>query len=313
MIKNLESIKSKKRIGIKEIFYRLEPHLFYIPSLIIFSIVLIYPLVGQIFLGFFDWRGLGGIKFAGLNNYIRMFTSSGFKESLLNNFIYFVFIFVFLNIISISVAIILSEKSRNKLLINRFNVFFRVCFFLPVVLSPVVTSLIFGFLFKNNGFLNNVLAKLGLNFLQQSWLVDERFVLYIIGIITVWQYFGYYILMYYAGLMLIPQEVIEAAEIDGVSLFQKIRYIILPLLKQSFIIVTILTFMDAFQIFEIPLILTRGGPNYASSVVSLLIVQHTIKFNNFGYAASMTTLISVFIITATIIYLRNIMFKKESV
>ena len=286
------------------VFSRVSPHYFYLPSLLIFVLIVLYPLVSQFYFGFFEWPGFGEATFIGWNNYISVFKSVAFKMALKNNFVFFLITFSLLNLICMSIAIMLSIKVKNRLLINRGNVFFRVVFFAPVVISYLIVAVVFGFILKDNGPLNIILDFLNLDFLKQSWLGNYRLSLFSVCLVQVWKSFGYYTLIYYAGMLMIPDELYEASEIDGAGLMHKIRYIIIPMLKPSITITSILILVDSFRVFEIPYIITKGGPGNSSIVTSLLILRNILTYLKFGYGASMSSYVSIVVFAVTIIYFR---------
>lgn len=294
------------KIRISKVLNRVSPHFFYLPSFLLLFIFVIYPMFSQFYWGFFEWGGFGEATFVGLQNYINIFKSISFIESLKNNLIFFLAVFIIQNLLCISIAIILGVKIGNKLLIIKGGIFFRVIFFISFIISAIVVAVIFGFILKDNGTLNEILGLLRLNFLQNSWLGNYKIVIYTVSMVYIWANFGYYMLIYYAGLMLIPGKLNEAAEIDGANLFQRIRYIMLPLLKPSFIIVSVLTFIDAFRVFELVYVMTRGGPGDASSVISIVIIRHILYYLKFGFGAAISSFMTIFVFIITIFYLRFI-------
>jgi len=287
-----------------QIWNKINPHTFYLGSLVLFICFVLYPILSQYYFGLFEWPGFGPTIFIGTKNYRDMLNSNAVKVAFKNNLIFFAIYFVGLNLHSLITALLLSVKFRGKLLITRGNAFFRVAFFAPAVISQVVMATILRHVFRNQGILNYLLTILHLDFLKQNWLADPNLVLYTIAITSIVFWFGYYTLIYYAGITNIPEELLEAANIDGATLFQSLRYIVLPLLKQAFIMVSVLTFIGSFRIFELPLILTQGGPGYASTVVSLLVVIESLRYFKYGYGVAISSIVTLFLFGAIFFYIK---------
>jgi raffinose/stachyose/melibiose transport system permease protein len=280
-------------------------HSFYLPTLLIFGFFVLCPLILQFYYGFFDWKGVGEASFVGFKNYTAVLTSGVFLNALKNNFIFFIVVYIIQNSLAVIIGIMLSIKLNNRLLVSKGNVLFRVLFFVPVVLSPIVIGFVFSYIFKNNGSLNFVLDTLNLSFLKQNWVGNYKISLYIIALVHTWKEFGYYALIFFAGMVRIPEELYEASEIDGANIYQRIWHITFPQLIPSFIIVSILTFIECFRVFDIPFMIA-GGSGGSNDLVSLLIVRTTIKYFQYGYGTAISSVTSIFIFIITFVFIKYI-------
>jgi raffinose/stachyose/melibiose transport system permease protein len=202
--------------------------LFLAPALLLFTVFLIYPIAQSAYYSFFNWKGFGpATDFIGTNNYFRILTDKNFLRAVQNGLL----------IVMLSVSLQLPLALALSLLVGRKlpgRVFFRTVFFLPYVLSEVITGIIWRALLHPDphyGLINAVLINLGLTAIP--FLGDPKTVMFAIFVVLTWKYFGFHMLLYMAGLQSIPAELEEAAKIDGASGFQVIRHIIIPLLRST--------------------------------------------------------------------------------
>ncbi|GIP38847.1 sugar ABC transporter permease [Paenibacillus sp. J31TS4] len=244
-------------------------HLFLLPALIFYVGFMIYPILQALLNSFFSWKGLTRGEFIGLNNFVRLFTESPFKETftraLGHNVIYFVGTMLAKMIVAFILALFINSKIKGK-------EFFKTVFFLPKLLSVIVVGFLFSLILNPTyGALNTFLGKIGLESLARPWLGSPDTALYTIVLINSWYGFGFAMLIFLVGLQAISPEIYEAARIDGASGLRMVFKITIPLAMSSIMIMTILTFIGAFEAFELIFAMqgSSGGPYYSTDVLAL--------------------------------------------
>lgn len=281
--------------------------------LILFSMALLLVYIGIFnyfpiaysFIGsFFEWKPIKGIfRFEGFDNYAWMLSEPLFWKSMSNTLVFALaacFFYVALGLI-FATLIYMSP---------RFQGFFRTTYFLPVITSGVAVSLLWKYAFynTNNGIFNVVLEFFGLP--PQMWLLDENQVLPCIILMTVWKEIGYAIIIFIAGLNEIPGELFEAATIDGGSRFQCFRYIIIPRIKPTTMLVAVTWMINFLQVFNQVMLMTStagkspGGPGTSSYTMMLLIYEKGFQDFNFGRASAIGYALVLIILVFTLIQFR---------
>ncbi|QIN83475.1 ABC transporter permease subunit [Rubrobacter tropicus] len=258
------------------------PYLFVLPFFLIYAVFLIYPVLAAFRLSFYESSGFGGDTFAGLANYTRLLRDPRYLEALRNTTLYALASVFILSPLALLVAISIRSFVVPT---ATFKSFYRVVFFLPFITSFVVIALMFNLVFNNEfGLLNNALSSLGLPTLD--WLRNERVALPAIILVGIWTYLGINALYFLAGLQNVPVEVIEAAAVDGAGRLQTFWRVTLPLLRPVILFVVVQATIFSYQIFEIPFLLTGGGPS--DSTLTLAIYLYEVGFRQFdrGYAAA---------------------------
>ncbi|MFD0619086.1 carbohydrate ABC transporter permease [Paenibacillus sp. GCM10027629] len=262
----------------------------FFPVLLLLMFVL-YPLFELIRLSFTDWNGMDAKQvYIGFDNYIKMFTdSSDVWLSLRNNGYYFLFHLIMIPL-ELAIAVVLDSKIRA-------SKFFKTIVFMPYIINGVAISYMFAFFYSPiNGGLNGILEVLGLGSLIQNWLTNESIVNLSLVFVSIWRFSGFHVILFLAGLQAIPQDQFEAAKIDGASSTQNFWYIIVPGVKKVLEVLLFLNVVGALQVFDIPYIMTQGGPGHASSTFTLYTLETAFKFNNFGMASAMGITMLVLII-----------------
>jgi ABC-type sugar transport system permease subunit len=258
------------------------PYLFLLPFFLIYLVFLVYPVLAAFRLSFYESSGFGGDTFIGLDNYARLVQDSRYLEALKNTTLYALASVFILSPLALLVAVAIRSFVVPT---ATFKSFYRIIFFLPFITSFVVIALMFNLVFNNEyGLLNNGLSALGSPTLD--WLRDERVALLAIILVGIWTYLGINALYFLAGLQNIPEEVIEAARVDGANRFQVFWQVTLPLLRPVILFVVVQATIFSYQIFEIPFLLTNGGPSDAT--LTLAIYLYEVGFREFdrGYAAA---------------------------
>ncbi|MHB1295500.1 MAG: carbohydrate ABC transporter permease [Anaerolineae bacterium] len=274
-------------------------YLFTLPAMIFFGVFLVYPLVYTVELSFFEWTGYTETReFVALNNFGTVFSNWVFGRAVRNTFTYAVLQTGLQTLAGLLVALVLDSRLFGRGV-------FKVVFFTPVLVSIAVISLLWGRIYEPNfGLLNGLLRSVGLGDLAKPWLGDGKLALYAVVLVTVWQGFGYSMVLFIAGLQDIPEEMKEAAKIDGASELGAIWYITLPLLRPVVALVTTLTLIGSLKLFEIIYVMTSGGPNHATETVASLLYYEAFRFNRMGVASSIAVLLLLGTMTLSIVQRR---------
>lgn len=292
--------KNKKKFSIaKSIKRNKNGYLFILPAFILFAIFFIYPLVNLFYYSFTDWNGLVPQKnFIGFSNYINMVKDSVFWISMSHNIIWVIIgtaVPIFIGLI-LSVMI-WQRKTKGRL-------FFRVVYFLPVVLAPVVVGIIWNWIYNPTfGAIDAVLDFIGLGNLSRGWLGSE-FSLYAIIIAAMWAFLGFSVVVLLAGLQNIDMDLIEAARIDGANEVQQFFHIVIPQLSYNITMVTVYTLIGGFKVFDIVYIMTRGGPGNVSEVIATYTYKRAFEFHEIGYGSALSITILVFALVTSFIFLK---------
>jgi len=277
---------------------------FLLPAFILYSIFFLYPLFSGVLYSFTKWNGISFSKeFIGVENFKEIFSDKRFLDSLLFTFKYAVLNVIFINILAFALALMLDRTVKGI-------GFLRSIFFMPNVISMVIVGFIWQFIFMN--VVGEVSKFTGLPFLNQSWLGDPNIALYSVTLVSVWRGTGYMMIIYLAGLQTINSEIIDASRIDGASNWGKFIYIILPLMIPSINICLFMTIANSFKMFDLVFAMTRGGPGYATEVISLNIYNEAFLNDRYGYGIAKAVVLAIIIMIVTYIQLKALK-KKEVV
>lgn len=267
-----------------------------VPTLIVYSVFIILPIGIAVWYSFTKYSGIGKATFVGLENYMRLFKDKVFWVSLKYTMIIFVLAFVLLLTISFLIALLLNNKLKG-------TDFAKALIFSPAIIAPIIVGIIWVYILDPNvGIINNILDALHLDFLKQKWIGGETLSPYSIAFIYFWQQLGYLVTIFIAGLKMIPEEVLEAVKIDGASTMQKIRYVIIPMMRSTISTVAVLIITGVFKIFEIVQQTTGGGPNHLSETLVTYSYSTTFTSGNYGYGMSLATVTFVLSLIITGIY-----------
>ena len=251
--------------------YRKYSHLWFVlPGLIFFAGFMIYPAISGFAISLTAWSGVGNdFHFIGFDNFIAALTSWSLYRAAYHNLIMFVVILIFQHTVGLFIAVQLNARPR-------FMEVYRTILFLPVIISLISTGFIWTLMLSPNiGVINPVLHAVGLGFLAHSWLSDPHLALGTVIAVQCWNVLGWAVIIYLAGLQSIPEELMQAAEIDGATAWQRFWRVAFPLLSPSFTSLTVLTFIGQFRVFDIVYVLTGpiGSPNFETDVLGTLIYR----------------------------------------
>ncbi|MBY0756880.1 sugar ABC transporter permease [Clostridium sardiniense] len=253
------------------------------------------PIISLISYSFTSWNGLSTTKeFVGFDNFIKILTDPSYIEVFKNSLYYFVSGILQI-IIGLTFAIILSFKVK-------FKGFFKAAFVFPCLISGVAISMMFRVFFSPDGTFDQILTSLGLADIIHFWLGDPRFVNYTLASISLWRFTGMSFIMYFGAIQSIPKEYLKCAEIEGASILQKVRYVILPNIHTVIKINFILLIVGSISVFEIPMIMTNGSNG--TSTFLLMTMKTAFEKKQIGLAASMAVIITILIVVMTLIQKR---------
>lgn len=255
------------------------PYLLVSPYLLHFFAFVAFPVAFSIILTFHKWNIISPMEYTGFSNYIRLFQDQVFLKSLGNTLIFLV-IHIPLQIIF---ALFLAEMLNQKI---KFRGFFRAAFFLPVIVSGVVVTMLWEQLYAfDTGLLNRLLTNIGLG--KVGWLVDPLIAMPSIAIMATWKNIGLYVVLFLVGLQTVPPHYYEAADLEGATHFQKFRHITLPMINPTIFMVVILSTIGGFSLFIEPYIMTGGGPLNSTISAVLYIYKQGFFYYHMGYATTL--------------------------
>jgi sn-glycerol 3-phosphate transport system permease protein len=260
-----------------------------VPAMSIFTVFVFWPILRTIYLSFFDWNMISrNKKFVMLDNYTGILTDPVIYKSLGNTFLYIIFLGIFNFILPYIFAYALA------LLISKLKSFYRAMIFFPSIISLVVASLIFLWLFNPmSGPISKVYEIFGIE--SPFWLKTNGLVILLVSIITAWKIFGYNLILLLAGILEVPTELIESAKIDKLSNFQIFIYIVLPMTSSTALYVSIMTVVYGLQQVFVPInVLTQGGPNNGSTNLVYSIYQYAFIFFQTGRASALAIITTLF-------------------
>lgn len=273
--------------------------LFIWPALLLYLVFSVYPILRTVEISFTNWDGLSThYDYVGWANYIRAFSDGIWWQSLWHGVFFSAMALVFMNGIGLILALIVDGTRRGQTI-------YRALFYLPPVLSGVVVALIFKWLYEPyGGPLNSALQSVGLTSLTHAWLGDSATAIWCVSIASIWAGIGYPFLLFLAGLQGVPQELYEAAQLDGANAWHQFRHVTVPFLIPVGTVVSILTILGAMQLFNIVIAMTGGGPGYATEVPVLHIYREAFKSTHFGYATALSMVFGVILFIVSIVQLQ---------
>ena len=273
------------------------PYLFILPNVLIFALFVIVPAVQGLGMAFTDQGIFTSAKFVGLKNFINLFKDKVFLITLKNTIVYSLITVIALIIVSLLLALLLSKsnvKGESAL---------RAIFYIPSLLSMIIVGIAWRFILGNEmGIINYVIRQLGGK--GVDWLTNGKLAMASIIVVSVWTYAGYYMLIFISGLQAIPNELYEAAIVDGAGKWYSFRKITLPLLSPTTLVVSILATINAFKAYELIITMTKGGPGYATKFIVQQVYEVAFTQDKLGYASAMSMVLMAIIGVFTLIQFR---------
>ena len=275
-------MKSKKK-RVREITDYIK---FVFPMLILYILFFILPLFQTIGYSFTDYNGINPKKeFTGLTNYFDVFQDKWFYNSMAFTGKSVLLMILLANVLGFLLALALNTKIRSRNIL-------RAIVFCPFVFNNVTVGFIWQFLLGR--FMTDLYPLTGWKVFNIGWLSDNSLVLYSVVFVKLWQSIGYFMVIYLAGLQLLPQDPLEAALIDGCTGIKMIRYITIPLMKPTAFVCIFLAITESLNMFPLIMSLTNGGPGHASENISLYIYNEAFKSHRMGYASALAVILTIF-------------------
>jgi raffinose/stachyose/melibiose transport system permease protein len=276
---------------------RLELTLFLGPPLVLFVGFVLVPIVVAAYYSLYNWNGFGARTFTGLQNYWLVVTGTVFQQSVVHNVV-FVFLAVIVQTpLSIGLALLLNRNLRGRR-------FLRLVVFAPYVLSEAIAAVIWLLLLQPGGFVDGAMRSVGMGGLVHQWLADPSIVLFTLFVVATWKYIGFGIILLLAGLQGIPDELREAASLDGASPWQATRFLIVPLLGPTIRILIFLNVIGSLQLFDLVWIMTKGGPANASMTMATYLIDHGFQSYEFGYGSAVAVILFLICFLFALFYQR---------
>jgi raffinose/stachyose/melibiose transport system permease protein len=280
---------------------RIEIALFAGPALVVYLAFVLLPVGLAAVYSFFKWNGYGPLtEFIGIDNYVRALSDPVFVGAIGHNLFIVVASLLIQGPLAIGIALLINRKLRGRGLL-------RILIFVPYVLSEVIVGLAWKLLLQPQGGFDSLMSALGLGDLRQLWLADTQIVLFtLFGIIT-WKYLGFAVILFLAGLQGIPDELAEAAQIDGASWWQTQRHITIPLLGPTIRIWAFLSIIGSLQLFDLVWIVTGGGPANATTTMATYMVQFGFQRSQLGFGSAVAVILFLVSLAFALVYQRFVL------
>lgn len=299
--------KKKGEEIVKKEKFNFAPYILILPACLLMGLIMIYPLGKVFYLSFQHYNPTKPFTngFAGLNNFITIFTKKEFYNALGVSAKFVACEVVLQLIFGMIVALILNQKFKGR-------GFFRALTFIPWALSGVLTAVLWSIMFNQHfGVLNDLLAKLGIIKEPIAWLANTKFVLGSVIVAELWRGIPFFAISLLAAMQGLPDDIYEAARVDGSTKFQTFRFITLPMLKNTIVLTTLLRTIWEFNSVDLIYSLTGGGPVGKTTTLSMLIANQAIKTSNYGYGSALSVVSFAILAVIAVIYMKLSGFGKE--
>ncbi len=278
----------------------LTPYLFIAPGMVVFAVAILYPMVQAMRMSFYDWKIVGSAtsEFLGLDNYARAFGDPQFWLASTNTLVYIVATVIPQIVLGLIIALMLHRRSPVQPL-------FRVLYYLPVVTSWVVVSLLFRFLFADDGFINYLLGDaLHVTDGSTAWLADRWTALAAICALGIWKGVGWSMMIFLAALQGVPHSLLEAATMDGAGRWQRFRAVTLPAIRAALGFVTVMLVIGGFNVFISVYLMTGGGPAGRTDVLLTFMYRQAFENLDLGFGSAVSVLLTLAVFVLSIVQLR---------
>lgn len=276
---------------------RLVEWLFVAPALIPFLVLIVWPFISSLYYSLTRWNGITSPVFIGLDNFARLFREASFVAALTNTLLFALAGLLLSNVLSLLLALALFRAGKAQAVL-------RTIFYLPGVVSFVTMAVVWSSIYHYSGPINEILVGLGLESWTREWLGNFDTVMPALILIMVWGGAGFGVVVFLAGLNSIPSELYEAADLDGAGPLAKFRHVTLPLLMSSITIVTFLGLTTSLKIFDLPFLMTNGGPGDSSNTLAMLIYKQAFSYSNYGYASAGGIVLFVLVAAISLLQIR---------
>lgn len=258
------------------------------PALAVFTLIIIIPIFMSAYFSFFQWDGISPRIFNGIENYIRLLQDEIVWVSLKNS----LYLTLGALLVQLPIGLLLAVLLNYKL---RGSNFLKTIYFTPVMLSTAVLGILWGQIYDPNfGLLNNLLINLGLESWTHAWLGEESTALFSVIAVVAWQYIGFYVIIYFAALQNIPEEVIESARVEGANDWQIFYRVQVPLIWPIITFTILNCVINSLKYFDLIYIMTGGGPNHSSEVIASYMMKNAFNLMDYGYGSTISTFLLLF-------------------
>ncbi len=277
---------------------RFTPYLYLLPAFLVYAAFLLYPLIRAAQFSLYDWPGFGPSTFVGLGNYVDLLSDRRFLAAISHALI----LIIFYSILPLVVGLVLAAILRRGKV--RGLGFFRVVIFMPQVIALVVVAVAWYQIYAPNGFLNRALSAIGLDELTRGWLGDPNFALPAVGMVGFWLQTGLVMLLLLAGMGRIPNDLYEAARLDGAGPVSEFFAITLPSVKAEITTALVLTIIAALKTFDLVYVTTGGGPGTATTVPSYEVYNRAFNLKEVGSASAVAVVLTVLVFLINVVVSR---------
>lgn len=277
------------------------PYLFLLPAAAVLIVFFFIPFFQTFGLSFFDYSSsLYNSNFVGADNYIKLFKEPVFYKVMFNTFMYLVIAVPFLVTFPLFLAILINQKIRGITL-------YKILLYLPVIVSIVVAAIAFKWLYAGQGILNYILSLFHIKSI--GWLVDTKWALFSVALVTIWKGIGYYMMIYLASLMSVPQDLYEACDIDGANFITKHLTVTIPHIMPTIALVSTISTISAMKVFAEIYVMTKGGPLNSTKTIVYYIYERAFENLDLGYASALAVVLLVVVMGFSLI---NILFFERN-
>lgn len=264
-----------------------------------------FPVFYSLFLAFTDYTIFGDFSFVGLANFIKLFSDESFIQALLNTSVFVFGTIPFTTVIALVLAFLISEKVPGHKI-------YQAGYFIPSITSMVVIALIFTSLYAKNGYLFMLGDFIGLNPPENGYLFSTETALVSIMLMDVWVAIGYYVLLFLAGIKSIPEEIHEAAKLDGAGFWRRLTRITLPQITPMLLFILVINTIRSFQVFIEIYVMTRGGPLGSTSTVVYFVFDEGLQKFNIGYASAAAYILFIIILLFSLLQMKLVSGRKAA-
>lgn len=287
----------RKRVG-----DRVGSALYLLPSLGLVGVLLLVPFGYTVYLSFTEYDGLTPASWVGLDNFTTLFHDERFMRSLLNTLIWTIGTLLLPVLLGLLIAVLTNNSG--------WATWVRYAFVLPYAISGTATAVIWGFVLRSDGALNQLLGGLGLDSLQREWLLTWPMNTIVMVLANTWQAVGIAVILFLVGLQTVPRETVEAGMIDGASGFRLFRHVVFPQLRAVTVVVVGISIANSLRVFDVIWMLTKGGPGWVSETLAVTMYRQTFVVSDYGLGAAVAVVLAAIVVSASWIYLRQQMPKR---
>ncbi|MEU4237566.1 sugar ABC transporter permease [Actinoplanes sp. NPDC026619] len=266
--------------------------LFILPAAVVYGLFILYPLVRDVLMSFTDNTGGPASAFVGADQYRTLLGDPVARDALWHTVVYAAVVLVVQTTLGLLFATLLTRRPRIRRTVSSVLL-------LPALMSPVMASFIWSYLYRPDGGINTFLGSIGLHALQQIWLGDASIALYAIAAVNIWMFAGYSCIIFLAGYAGIPQELLDAADLDGAGWWQRFRKVEWAMLAPALTVNVTLSLIGSLGVFDYPLVLTGGGPVGSTNTLALLVYQDIFRNSDFGMGAATAVVLLVLVLVVS--------------